>query len=43
MGGMVDVLHNQAKVLSMDYTGEGIQVEAICDEALYGKLRQYTV
>ena len=41
MGGMVDVLHNQAKVLAMDYTGEGIQVEAICDEALYGKLRQY--
>ncbi len=41
MGGMVDVLHNQAKVLSMDYTGDGIQVEAICDEALYGKLRQY--
>ena len=41
MGGMVDVLHNQAKVLTMDYTGDGIQVEAICDEALYGKLRQY--
>ena len=41
MGGMVDILHNQAKVLSMDYTGDGILVEAICDEALYGKLREY--
>lgn len=41
MGGMVDVLHNQANVLSMDYTGDGILIEAICDEALYGKLREY--
>ena len=41
MGGMVDTLHSQAKVLSMEYTGEGILVEATCDEALYGKLREY--
>ncbi len=43
MGGMVDVLHNQAKVLAMDYTSEGIQVEAICDEALYGKLKRHVI
>ena len=41
MGGMVDTLHNQAKVLNVEYTADGIQVEAICDEALFGKLRQY--
>jgi len=43
MGGMVDTLHSQAKVLQTEYTADGIQVEAICDEALYGKLRGYLV
>ncbi len=41
MGGMVDTLHSQAKVLKTEYTETGILVEAICDEALYGKLREY--
>ena len=41
MGGMVETLHSQAKVLNTEYTAEGILVEAICDEALYGKLREY--
>ncbi len=41
MGGTVEVLHSQAQVLSVDYTGEGIAVEAIVDPILYGKLRQY--
>ncbi len=39
--GLLDTLHRDAKVLSTEYTAEGIQVEAICDEALYGKLREY--
>ena len=43
MGGMVDTLHSQAKVLQTEYTADGIRVEAICDEALYGKLRGYLV
>ena len=43
MGGMVDTLHSQAKVLRTDYTSEGIEVEAICDDALYGKLKAYLV
>ncbi len=43
MGGMVDTLHNQAKVLSAEYEAEGIRVEAICDDALYGKLRDFVV
>ena len=41
MGGMVDTLHAQAKVLSVEYTAEGIEITAICDLALYGKLQGY--
>ena len=43
MGGMVDTLHSQAKVLRTDYKAEGIEVEAICDDALYGKLKGYLI
>ncbi len=41
MGGMVETLHNNAQVLSTDYTAEGIQVETIVDDILYGRLKQY--
>ncbi len=41
MGGMVDTLHSNAQVLSMDYTGDGIVVETILDPILYGKLKEY--
>ena len=41
MGGMVDVLHSQARVLNLEYTAEGIRVEAVCDSALFGKLKQF--
>ena len=41
MGGMVDTLHSQAKVLSCRYEAEGILVEAIMDETLYGRLLPY--
>ena len=43
MGGMVDMLHTQAKVLSIGYAADGIAVEAVLDETLYGKLRQYII
>ena len=43
MGGMVETLHSGAKVNSVDYTAEGIEIEAILDEILYGRLRQYVV
>ena len=43
MGGMVDTLHNDAKVLNVEYTADGIQVQAVCDEVLYGKLSQYVI
>ena len=41
MGGMVEKLHEKAKVLSCDYEAEGIRVECICQDELYGRLRQY--
>ena len=41
MGGMVDVLHSQARVLNLEYTAEGIRVEVVCDGALFGKLKNY--
>lgn len=42
LAGMIDTLHSQAKVISVSYESEGISVETICDEALYGRLRRYT-
>ena len=41
LGGMVETLHNNAQVLSTDYTAEGIVVETIVDDILYGRLKQY--
>ncbi|MBO7184968.1 MAG: GTPase HflX [Oscillospiraceae bacterium] len=41
MGGMVETLHNNAQVLSTDYTGEGIVVETVVDDILYGRLKNY--
>ena len=41
MGGMVDMLHNNAQVLKVDYTGEGIVIETILDDILYGRVRDY--
>lgn len=42
-GGMVETLHDGAKILRVDYTGEGIEVETIVDDILYGRLRDYIV
>ena len=43
MGGQLDMLHNNAQVLSTDYTAEGIQVETIVDDILYGRLKEYII
>ena len=40
-GGAVEQLHSQAQVLRCDYTAEGIEIEVICQEMLYGRLRQW--
>ena len=43
MGGQLDVLHNNAQVKSVEYTGEGIEVETIIDDILYGRLKDYVI
>ena len=41
MGGTLDTLHNNAQVLSVDYTEKGILVNAVVDPILYGRLKDY--
>ena len=41
MGGMVDSLHKNAKVNNVEYTGDGIEIDTILDDILYGRLRDY--
>jgi len=41
MGGLVETLHNSAKVLNVDYTADGIAVETVVDPILYGRLKEY--
>ena len=43
MGAMVDTLHSSAQVKNVEYTQDGIQVEAVVDPVLYGKLSAYVV
>ena len=40
-GGLLDTLHKNAKVNAVDYTGEGIVVDAILDDILYGRLKEF--
>ena len=41
MGGQVESLHNNAQVKSVDYTADGIEIEAVLDDILYGRLKDY--
>ena len=41
MGGMVETLHSGAQVKSVNYTADGIEIETIVDEILYGRLKEY--
>lgn len=43
MGGMVERLHDNAQVLNVDYTAEGIAVETVVDPILYGRLKDYII
>ena len=43
MGGQVETLHNNAQVKSVEYTAEGIEVEAVVDDILLGRLRQFVI
>ena len=41
MGGMVETLHNNAQVISVEYTANGIEIETILDQILFGRLKDY--
>ena len=41
MGGQVEMLHNNAQVNKVDYSENGIEIEAVLDDILYGRLRNY--
>ena len=43
MGGTVETLHNNAQVKNTEYTAEGIEIETILDDILYGRLREYVI
>ena len=40
-GALVQTLHDEAAVLSVDYTETGTRVEAIVKPELWAKLREY--
>ena len=40
-GGVLNILHDQAQVLRVDYVAEGIEVETVCTEELYGRYRRF--
>ena len=41
--GLVDLLHQKAKVTELSYEDGGIAVEAVVDEQVFGKVREYVV
>jgi len=43
MGGMVDTLHSGAKVNNVEYTGEGIEIDCVLDEILFGRLKKHVI
>ncbi len=43
MGGQVETLHEGAQVKHVEYTGDGIEIEAVLDDILYGRLKAYII
>lgn len=43
LGGQVEILHDSAQVGQVDYTPDGIRVDTVLDDILYGRLRDYVV
>ena len=39
--GMIDLLKREAQILSMDYEEDGIRVDAVLSDALFGRLQPY--
>ena len=43
MGGMVETLHDNAQVNQTEYTADGIEIDAVLDDILYGRLRDHVI
>lgn len=43
MAGQIDVLHKDAQVLRCEYRDNGIEIEAVCDDTIYGRLKEYEI
>ena len=43
MGGTVETLHNNAKVNAVEYTADGIEIDTVLDDILYGRLREHVI
>lgn len=42
-GDLVEILRREARLEKLDYTPEGIEIEAVVKESLYGKVKDYVV
>ena len=40
---MVETLHDNAQVNAVDYTPDAIEVDAVLDDILYGRLRDFVM
>ena len=40
-GGVLEILHRQAQVLNTEYVAEGIRVEAVCSQELFGRYQRF--
>ena len=43
MGGLVETIHNNAQVKSVEYTSDGIEIATIVDDILYGRLKSFII
>ncbi len=43
MGGMVETIHSNAKVNNVEYTADGIEIDTVLDDILYGRLKKYVI
>ncbi len=41
MGGQLETLHNNARVIRVEYSSDGIEVEAVLDDILHGRLLKF--
>ncbi|MBQ3123971.1 MAG: GTPase HflX [Clostridia bacterium] len=42
-GGVLNTLHTSEKVLSEEYTADGVLIKVLVDEAVFGSLKQYEI